>query len=67
MKKELDASQQLIVGIAGKLVRDFFNEEYLKCDCPTCNKMKKLHNKTEPYVNMITQLVNEEKKVDKTK
>ena len=67
MKKELDASQQLIASIAGKLFRDFFNEDYLKCDCPVCTKMKKIHKKSEPYVNMVTQLVNEEKKVDKTK
>jgi phage FluMu protein Com len=56
---KLDPIQQMMVGIAGKILRNFLGEEYLKCECPTCRKLKKLHIKSEPYVKMVEKLLEE--------
>jgi phage FluMu protein Com len=49
----------MMVGAAGKILRDFLGEEYLKCDCPTCRKLKKLHIKSDPYVKMVEKLISQ--------
>jgi len=57
--KKLDPVQEMMLGVAGKVVRDFLKEEYLKCDCPTCKKLKKLHVKTDRYVKMVESLISQ--------
>jgi phage FluMu protein Com len=51
--KKYTIQQQIALAMAGKVLRVFLNEEYLKCDCPVCKKLRKLHQKSEPYLKMF--------------
>ena len=57
--ESLSDSQKLMIGIAGKVVRKFLGTDYLQCNCSTCQVLQKLHQNSDPYVQMVEKMIKE--------